>query len=63
MAGDKETYQIDLNEDQMGFIRSAQEKFKIRNESKVVRIILDYLQTSPDIHETVFDQVRCLRCD
>ena len=34
MAGEKETYQIQLNPDQMGFIRNAQGKYKIPDESQ-----------------------------
>jgi len=28
-----------------------------------MRIIVDYLQSNKDVHETVFKQWRCLRCD
>ncbi len=63
MAGPKEAYEIELNPDQMAFIRSATEKFKLANESKAVRVIVDYLITSPDIHEKVFTEPRCLRCE
>ena len=62
MAGNKETYEIDLNPDQMAFIRAAKEKYNIVDESKVLRFILDYIKTSPDTHDTVFNQTRCLRC-
>lgn len=63
MAGNKETHEIDLNPDQMAFIRAAKEKYNIVDESKVVRVILDFIQTSPDMHDNVFNQTRCLRCD
>ena len=63
MAGSKQTYEIELNPDQMGFIRTAKEKYSIADESKVVRIMVDYLLTNQGVHETVFNQARCLRCD
>ena len=63
MAGPKQTYELELNSDQMGFIRSAKDRYGIPDESKVVRILVDYLLTNPGIHETVFTQTRCLRCD
>lgn len=63
MAGVKETFEIDLDPDQMAFIRSAKEKYDIASQDKVVRIIMDYIQTNPGIHDTVFTEFRCLRCE
>ena len=62
MSGVKESYALDLNLDHMEFIRSTQEKFRIADESKVVRIAMDYLLMNPDLHATVFGEPRCLRC-
>ena len=63
MAGPKDVYQIELTRDQIAFVRSAQEQYKIPDESKVMRIVVDYLLSSPDIHDSVFTETRCLRCD
>jgi hypothetical protein len=63
MAGPKQTYEIELNSDQMAFIRSAKDRYGIPDESKVVRIIVDYLLSNGGVHESVFTQTRCLRCD
>ena len=63
MAGQKQTYEIELNPNQMGFIKESKDKYNIADESKAVRIVMDYLMTNPGLHDTVFDQVRCLRCE
>ena len=63
MAGPNETYEIELKPDQMGFVREAREKYDIPDDSKVVRIILDYLLSSPEVHDAVFTETRCIRCD
>ena len=63
MAGEKEVYEIRLNSDQMAFIRSAKDKYNIRDESKTIRVVVDYLITNPGVHEEVFSQNRCLRCE
>lgn len=63
MAGEKATFEIELNADQMAFIRLAKEKYDLADESKAIRIVLDYLSTNIDIHDTVFSEVRCLRCE
>ena len=62
MSGAKDAYQIDLSSEQIAFLRSAQEQYNIPDESKVVRIIVDYLMSNHDIQETVFDETRCLWC-
>ena len=63
MPKNKETYQIILETDQMAFIREAKERYAIADADKVVRIIMDYVITSPNLHGTIFTQTRCLRCD
>ena len=62
MAGVKDAYQIDLNAEQIAFLKSTQEQYNIPDESKVVRIMVDYLLSNPDIQATVFDETRCLWC-
>ncbi len=63
MAGVKETFEIELNPEQMAFVQSAKEQYGIASQDKVVRIIMDYIQTNPGIHESVFTETRCLRCE
>ncbi len=63
MAGEKESYQINLNPNQMTFIRNAKEKYNIPDDSKVMRIVMDYLMSNPGLHAAVFSEVRCLRCE
>ena len=62
MAGDKQTYEIDLNPDQMAFVTSMKEKYNLPDEGKALRVIMDYLISNAEVHESVFTQVRCLRC-
>ncbi len=63
MAGKKETYEIELNPDQMAFLKNMQADYKIPSESKVVRVVIDYLLENQDVYNTVFNQSRCLRCE
>ena len=63
MAGVKNTFDIELDPDQMAFIQAAKEKYEIASRDKVVRIIMDYILTKPGIHDTVFTEFRCLRCE
>ena len=63
MAGAKESFEIELNVDHRIFIKSAVEKYGIGSEDKVLRIIMDFVQTNPDLHDSVFTEFRCLRCE
>ena len=63
MGGQKTTFELDLNTDHLAFIRSAKEKYDLADESKAIRIVMDYLMTNPGIHDTVFGEIRCLRCE
>ena len=63
MAGTKETYQVDLNPDQMAFVRSVKDKFSLADEGKTIRIVLDYLMTQPQcprhrVHPATVPEVR-----
>jgi hypothetical protein len=63
MAGEKETYTVALNPEQMEFVRSAREQYGIADEDKALRIILDYVLSNPGLHQDIFTEVRCLRCE
>jgi len=63
MAGDKQTFEVQLNADQMAFMRSMKEKYEIVDESKTFRVAIDYLMVTMDVHDSVFGQTRCLRCE
>jgi hypothetical protein len=63
MAGVKESFEIDLNPDHMAFVRNTMEKYDLADEGKALRIIMDYMIVNPGIHDDVFTEVRCLRCE
>ena len=63
MAGPNETYEVELKPDQMAFIRSMKEKYEIADDSKTFRVVIDYLITTQNVHDAVFGQSRCLRCE
>ena len=62
MAGAKDAYEIQFSQEQIEFIRSAKDQYGIPEESKVGRIMVDYLLSNPDIHSAVFEESRCLWC-
>ena len=62
MSKNKETYQITLETAQMDFLRLVKEKYFIADESKVVRIMMDYVVKNHTLQPSIFNEVRCLHC-
>ncbi len=63
MAGTKTEMAADLNAEHIGLLNSVMEKYDIRTQDKALRIIMDYMIVTPGIHDEVFTEVRCLRCE
>jgi len=63
MANPKQTFEVELGTDQMAFIRSMKDKYDIVDESKTLRVIIDYLIGAQGVHDEVFEKRRCYRCD
>jgi len=40
MAGDKQTFEVQLNTDQVSLIRSMKEKYEIPDKSKTFRVVI-----------------------
>ena len=39
------------------------DKYEIPDESKTFRVVIDYLMVTRNVHDDVFGQSRCFRCD
>lgn len=61
MAGEKVEQSYSINTDHQVWLRQMVEKYKLKDEGKAMRIILDHAMTIGD-EETLFKKVRCLRC-
>ena len=62
MPKEKQAYELTLEVDQMNFLRSAAEKYGIADENKAVRVVMDYVMSDRDIQDSIFNEIRCLRC-
>ena len=51
MAGPKQAFEIELGTDQMAFIRSMKEKYDIVDEGKTLRVVIDYLIGTKNVHD------------
>ena len=63
MPRPKQTYEVELGTDQMAFIRAMKGKYDIVDESKTLRVGIDYLIGAKGVHDEVFEKRRCYRCD
>lgn len=61
MAGDKISVQFEINDDAEELLNEVVEKYELKDSSKALRIILDYVAEDGDWDE-IFGTVRCRRC-
>ena len=61
MAGKKTKVTFEINPDAYDMLKSVTEKYKLADESKALRILIDYAATDGDWEE-IFAKVRCRRC-
>ena len=61
MGGEKKTYSYELNEDHHLWLEEMAEAFSLDDESKALRVALDYLIEEGDL-DMVFSEIRCRHC-
>jgi len=61
MGGIKPSYSVELNNDQITWLKQMTEKYSIDDEGKALRIVLDFVQEEADL-DAVFEEVRCGHC-
>ena len=62
MGGIKTSYSVELNDDQITWLKKMAEKYSIDDEGKALRIVLDFVQEEADL-DAVFEQIRCGHCN
>ncbi len=50
-----------LYEDQLNFLKNMVEKYDLPDESKALRILIDFARTEGDL-EQIFTEIRCTHC-
>ncbi len=63
MAGVKVKVELELRDYHLTFIRDQMEKYRIPNEGKAIRVLLDYALVDGDL-DKIFDKknMRCVAC-
>ena len=61
MAGEKTPVTFSINLDAHDMLKRITQKYKLADESKALRCLLDYAATDGDWDE-IFAKVRCRRC-
>lgn len=63
MAGNKVSFTFEARDYQLSFLRDMMEKYKIKDEAKALRVLLDYAVSDADL-DLVFDKknMRCISC-
>ena len=61
MAGPKIRVEFDINTDTKEMLEEAMQTYKIRDLSKTLRVVLDYVMAEGD-KDAIFKKIRCRRC-
>lgn len=63
MAGTKVKVEVELRDYHLNFIKDQMEKYRIPDEGKAIRVLLDYALVDGDLDE-IFDRknMRCVAC-
>ena len=62
MSNQKVDTLIELNSDTIPLIKDIVKKYKLKNQSKVFRVILDYISENESEWDIIFKKRRCKRC-
>ncbi len=60
---DKAMFTVELDKHQMAFLEEMVERYQLPDTSKALRILITYAIDSPDDHDGIFQDVRCLDCE
>jgi hypothetical protein len=53
---------VELASNQVKFLEEVAAKYGLPDIGKVVRCLVNFARESPDSHDTIFAEVRCLDC-
>ena len=62
MAGDKKKVTFEINVDSDEMLNKIVEDYKLPDKSKVIRVLLDYVEEKETDWDDMFATVRCNKC-
>ena len=62
MAGDKKKVTFEINADSDEMLNKIAEDYKLPDKSKVIRVLLDYVEEKETDWDDMFETVRCNKC-
>mgnify|MGYP001386960426 FL=1 len=62
MAGDKKKVTFEINADSDEMLNKIVEDYKLPDKSKLIRVLLDYVEEKETDWDDMFATVRCNKC-
>tara|TARA_B100001123_G_scaffold95554_1_gene110132 strand:- start:286 stop:474 length:189 start_codon:yes stop_codon:yes gene_type:complete len=62
MAGDKKKVTFEINADSDEMLNKIVDDYKLPDKSKLIRVLLDYVEEKETDWDDMFATVRCNRC-
>ncbi len=61
MKDDKAVHVV-LGSDKIAFLEEMTTKYGLADMGKALRIVVDHARDNPGLHDTIFNEARCLDC-
>ena len=59
---DATALQIELESEKVRFLEEMVRKYSLADVGKAVRCLINYARESPDAHDAIFGEIRCVDC-
>jgi hypothetical protein len=59
---DASAFSVDLESAKVKFLQEMAQRFGLPDAGKAIRCLIDYAREHPDLHATIFGEVRCVDC-
>ena len=58
----KQSCAVELQPSMVAFLEEMVKKYQLPNTGKAVRCLVNFAKEKPELHDTIFGQVRCVDC-
>lgn len=59
---DEKAVEVVLSSDKIAFLEEMTKKYELEDMGKALRILVDHARDNPGMHDTIFNESRCLDC-
>ena len=58
----KQSCAVELQPSMLAFLEEIAKKYQLRDTGKALRCLLNFAREKPELHDAIFQQIRCRDC-